>query len=115
MISVGGKVIIADEYENRNDLPYVSSVDPWEQGIGVFDLVEMAWKAGYDPAAGPYTTPQMVKDYYAVNATYPSSVMSDETLRSWFVPNGESTCSRLNILDTGFDQSLLTFAYIEFR
>jgi hypothetical protein len=42
--------------------------DPWLEGIGVFDMTELAWKSGYDAGAAAYESPQVVRDWY--NAGY---------------------------------------------
>ncbi|KAF2143194.1 uncharacterized protein K452DRAFT_268529 [Aplosporella prunicola CBS 121167] len=39
-------------------------VDPWEQGLGVFDLTELKWKTNYDAGADAYKSPQVVQDWY---------------------------------------------------
>lgn len=93
MISVGGVVMTRDAASRDSadgtdgDKPVFqhSIQDPWANGISVFDCSEMVWKDNYDPAAGPYTTPQMVKQYYTSNPRYPSSFGNDPELRSWFV------------------------------
>jgi hypothetical protein len=41
------------------------SLDPWSQGIGVFDLSSMSPRTSYDPKAGPYDSPGIVKDWYS--------------------------------------------------
>ena len=84
MIVVGGAVkTIADQNTFVNER-YTSEVDPWHQGLGVFDLTDMAWMPSYDASAAAYVTPQMVKDYYTRNARYPASLQSDDLLKSWF-------------------------------
>ena len=70
--------------ENNGTWPY-GTVDPWPQGLGVFDITDLEWKDRYDASAGPYQTPEMVKQYYASNPRYPSPVLEDTVLRSWFV------------------------------
>ncbi|KAK8047666.1 Kelch repeat-containing protein [Apiospora saccharicola] len=39
--------------------------DPWKQGLGVFDLTDMVWKSRYDVDAGPYDTPEPIRNWYA--------------------------------------------------
>jgi hypothetical protein len=41
------------------------SPDPWSQGLGVFDLSSMSPRTSYDPKAGPYDPPGVVKDWYS--------------------------------------------------
>ena len=95
MIVVGGTVqTVADantvNAESEAQGTYLSSVDPWPQGLGVFDLSDMAWAGSYNASAGPYITPAIVKDYYAANARYPDSLLKDATLRDWFKVSGKA-------------------------
>lgn len=47
--------------------------DPWNQGLGVFDLTNLEWQSSYNPSADPYRTPGIVKDYISANGQYPTS------------------------------------------
>ncbi|KAK8165499.1 hypothetical protein BKA80DRAFT_342611 [Phyllosticta citrichinensis] len=38
--------------------------DPWDNGLGVFDLNDLEWKTSYNASAAAYETPQVVKDWY---------------------------------------------------
>ena len=38
--------------------------DPWAQGLGIFDLPSLTWSDQYDPNAGVYDSPEMVKEFY---------------------------------------------------
>ncbi|OJD30271.1 kelch repeat protein [Diplodia corticola] len=38
--------------------------DPWSQGIGVFDMTQLSWSAGYDAGAAAYESPDKVKAWY---------------------------------------------------
>ena len=67
--------------------------DPWAQGIGIFDLTEMAWKDHYDPSAGSYRTPQGLKDWYSQNGRYPSE-WDDPTVQGWFTGIGALSSSQ---------------------
>lgn len=40
--------------------------DPWANGLGVFDMVDLEWKNQYDSGGRDYDSPQMVKDYYRI-------------------------------------------------
>ena len=40
------------------------TADPWVNGLGILDLTSLEWKSGYDPDAGDYDSPQMVKQWY---------------------------------------------------
>lgn len=96
MIVVGGSIFTVAGLESINaesegEGIYWSNADPWPQGLGVFDLTEMVWADSYDPSAGPYVTPKVVKEYYLNNPRYPDSVLQDSTLRDWFkVPQSSS-------------------------
>ena len=57
MLSIGG--FDANIVNDCKDL-----VDPISQGLEIFDLTEMIWSTRYDANALPYTTPQIIKDYY---------------------------------------------------
>jgi hypothetical protein len=89
MIVVGGSTFTVAGFESINaeaegEGIYWSNADPWPQGLGVFDLTEMVWAESYDPSAGPYATPKVVKEYYIHNPRYPDSLLHDPTLRDWF-------------------------------
>lgn len=53
--------------------------DPWAQGLGVFDLSSMSPKSSYDPKAGPYDSPGIVKDWYSnrYEFCYPLTACAD--------------------------------------
>ena len=89
MIVVGGQIKTVADYEANNGLNYIRSLDPWDQGLGVFDIVDMEWKQGFDASPGPYATPQTVKDVYSQNARYPASLLGDDILKAWFVGKSE--------------------------
>lgn len=40
-----------------------SSPDPWEQGIGVFDMTELQIKDAYNASASAYVSPDIVAQY----------------------------------------------------
>ena len=40
------------------------SPDPWAQGLGVFDMSSLQWKASYEAGARAYTPPDIIKQYY---------------------------------------------------
>ena len=57
MLSIGG----------RNPLDVNSntiSTDSATHGLQIFDMTKMRWSSKYDAEAAPYTTPQVVKDWY---------------------------------------------------
>ncbi|CAG9949167.1 unnamed protein product [Clonostachys rosea f. rosea IK726] len=38
--------------------------DPWTRTLGVYDMVDLSWKSGYNASAGDYDTPQAFKTWY---------------------------------------------------
>ena len=80
MIVIGG---VTANVENIN-----LSKDPWKQGLGIFDLTDLKLKASYDPSAEAYQTPDIVKQYIAVNGSYPST-WDSPTVASWFSHKGK--------------------------
>ncbi|KAF5505300.1 Kelch repeat-containing protein [Colletotrichum siamense] len=42
-----------------------SKPDPWPLGLGIFDMTELRWTNRYDPNAGGYDSPKVVKDWYS--------------------------------------------------
>lgn len=84
MAVVGGMT----EYVNNEHFAFDNdgngqAADPWEKGIGLFDLTEMAWKDGYDAEAEAYVTPQLVKDAITQHPE-PDEWASDD-VESWFM------------------------------
>jgi len=59
MLSVGGINIDLSFPKNFED------PDPWGNGLGVFDLTELAWKDRYDAEAAAYQSPAAVTEWYA--------------------------------------------------
>lgn len=60
IIMIGGQ---NPSYKNQfNDNP--NSVDPWLQGIGVFDTKSLRFKDSYQANADAYETPEVIKQYY---------------------------------------------------
>ena len=64
------------------------TADVWTMGIGVFDLSDMEWKDSYNASAGPYVTPDVVKNWYKQNGRYPTT-WTDDVVKSWFIHDGE--------------------------
>ncbi|KAH8892223.1 hypothetical protein GQ53DRAFT_823023 [Thozetella sp. PMI_491] len=71
-----------------------SDPDPWGQGIGVFDLPSMSLKASYDPEAGPYDSPQVVKDWYS-NRGLDSVHWSSRAVKELFVSSNKSNTTSM--------------------
>lgn len=86
MVSIGG--IVTNSTATSIDDQDIGTIDhslpdPWQQGLGVFDLTAMEWKEEYDSSAAPYITPDAVKAYYQQNGRDPASWTSD-VVRAWF-------------------------------
>jgi hypothetical protein len=81
MVVVGGVSVRTDALDDFTALG--GSPDPWEQGLGIFDLTQLAWKSSYDANAAPYTTPSAVKAANAKNGKYPAE-WSSPIIESWF-------------------------------
>lgn len=41
-----------------------SGVDPWPQGLGLFDMTEWVWKTDYDANAKDYEASSVIQDWY---------------------------------------------------
>lgn len=50
--------------------------DPWTQGIGVFDMTALTFKASYQAKAAPYKTPDPIKIYLSLESVAPFSISS---------------------------------------
>ena len=59
MLSIGGLNPTLDLSTALGD------TDPWPQGLGVFDMVEMRWTNAYDANAQPYVQPDAVREWYS--------------------------------------------------
>lgn len=57
MITIGG----IDYY---HETPW-EDVDPFAQGLAIFDMTELKWKNHYDHKAAAYDSPKPVQDWYA--------------------------------------------------
>lgn len=44
--------------------PWMSSVDPWGEGLGILDLAEVGWSEKFDAAAEVYDSPGVVREFY---------------------------------------------------
>ena len=41
-----------------------NTTDPFPQGLGIFDMVDLKWTNSYDVEAAPYTLPTVIQDWY---------------------------------------------------
>lgn len=77
MISVGGLPAYHDAWKAA------PMKDPGTQGFGVLDMKTLAWRASFDPSAGRYESPDVVKAWYAQGGLAKVKWQSD-TLRDLF-------------------------------
>lgn len=61
-----------------------SEYDAWPYALGLFDMTDLEWKAEYDPEAGEYETPKMIRDWYNDNGMDSVSWSSD-SVKKFFV------------------------------
>lgn len=76
MAVIGGQVASRNSPDNHGP-------DPWNQGLGIFDLTAMQWQNEYNASADPYVTPEIVKTYYRERGRFPSS-WSSPIVQHWF-------------------------------
>jgi len=84
MVVIGGKIatLNVDVTTTWETIP-----DPWDQGIGIFDMSALEWRSSYDHSAAEYTTPALVKKFYEEHESYPT--FQDKTVEGWFTKEGE--------------------------
>ena len=58
MISIGG----INPAQGLDD--GLGSTDPWPQGLGIFDLVELDWKNAYNATSAPYMVSPAIESWY---------------------------------------------------
>ncbi|KAL9602700.1 MAG: hypothetical protein Q9219_001690 [cf. Caloplaca sp. 3 TL-2023] len=79
--------------------------DPATHGLQIFDMTEMRWSDSYDANAVSYTTPQVVKDWYAENDMSPTH-FDDPAVRDFFARSLPATTD--NPTDTATTSSSST-------
>ena len=75
-----GKTVVGDY--NDIYLAAMSTPDPNEQGLAVFDLNGLKWQDGYSASAPPYEQSGPIKDYYAQNG---QSVFALRASTHWLI------------------------------
>ncbi|KAK9414399.1 putative Kelch repeat-containing protein [Seiridium unicorne] len=78
--------------------------DPWQQGLGIFDMTEMTWSSSYDPDAAEYDSPDVVKTWYSQGGLDSVSWSSDE-LKALFVGGTNSSSTNGNGTSSSGDSS----------
>lgn len=68
-------VIVGGQNPNATDPPDVADI--WPLGLGVFDLSDMVFKDRFDADASAYTSPEVVRSWYAENGYVAKSVRSE--------------------------------------
>ncbi|KAK1454020.1 kelch repeat protein [Colletotrichum paranaense] len=98
MLSIGG-------VDGSQGFPkLLTDPDPWELGLGIFDMTEMRWSDRYDSQAQPYESPDVVKQWYAQGGL-DSVVWANEELKALFPEppdnstSGPSTTGQPNARD----------------
>jgi hypothetical protein len=79
MISIGGAV-------NNNSI----FIDPWPNGMGIFDMTELTWGSTYNATAAPYVPSKPVSAYYSSSSRYPTAWASQD-LKTIFKDTGTTT------------------------
>lgn len=49
----------------------IAAVEPWPNGLGIFDMSNFTWADSYDPQAAPYEQPAVVRNYYSTEYQSP--------------------------------------------
>jgi hypothetical protein len=62
---------------NRREIAGPNAIDPWTNGINIFDLNNMAWESNYDPKAPACKTPSVITEDFQNAGSLP---------RSWSYP-----------------------------
>ncbi|KAK1655596.1 hypothetical protein BDP81DRAFT_388510 [Colletotrichum phormii] len=63
---------------------YLTDPDPWEFGLGIFDMTEMRWSDRYDSQALPCGSPVVVKQWY-VQGGLDSIIWASEEVKALFL------------------------------
>lgn len=66
MILIGGVDPRNQTFELENADYGDDPKDPWTQGIGVFDMTSLEFKASYQAKAEPYQPAEVIREYYKV-------------------------------------------------
>ena len=82
MVITGGEVVNVASANARNGSYGWPMPDPWQQGIGIFDLSDMVWKDSYNVDATPYTTPKSIRSYINERGPYLSTWTSERN-KAW--------------------------------
>jgi hypothetical protein len=88
MLSVGG-------IQDNAATEWESTIDPWPNGLGIFDMTALNWTDSYDAGAAPYEAGGLVKDFYATNAKFPSA-WGNSALEVIFGANATSSPSAVS-------------------
>ncbi|OAL18112.1 hypothetical protein AYO22_10977 [Fonsecaea multimorphosa] len=90
----------------------IAAIDPWPNGLGIFDMSNFTWAHGYDPHAPPYEQPEVVRDYYSTQ--YQSPIWGAPQLEADFawappdLPTGTYTGSYSSATSTSATSSKVT-------
>lgn len=76
MLSIGG---VDASQQDAWSTPDYTNIN----GLGVFDLVQNTWSAGYNASAAPYQRSQMVQENYDNKCVFPSFSLSSAVCLGW--------------------------------
>lgn len=83
IVVTGGLVVDVASAEDRSRNYGWAMPDPWQNGIGVFDISELQWRDSYDADAASYVTPKLITGYINDHGPYPST-WTNEINQDWF-------------------------------
>lgn len=83
-------VIVGGLNPNASDPPNVTDI--WPLGLGVFDLSEMVFKDRFDAGASAYTSPEVVRSWYADNG-YVAKGVRNEVAQLFTQPSAKESNS----------------------
>ncbi|KXJ87519.1 hypothetical protein Micbo1qcDRAFT_236385 [Microdochium bolleyi] len=64
--AVGRQLVVVGGVKEQSNKQWTEAqVDPWTQGVGVFDMQELGWRDGYKHDLEAYDSPQVVKEWYS--------------------------------------------------
>ena len=87
MLSIGGVDPGASSF------PDLTTVDPYHNALGVFDLINWNWRAGYDPHLDDYTRNKAVAEWYTRDNAYDNIRWNDPALKDIFLPSASTSAS----------------------
>lgn len=85
MIMIGGtNPLFSSSYYVDGDLGGEPQ-DPWDQGIGIFDMTSLQFKESYQARTDPYEPPYVIRQYYNSRWAYDSCLEGFLDIECWLV------------------------------